>query len=647
MDERFALWQSYHMDELNRKDMDPLLKDGWDKSLVLGIDPTIAIPRLLTPQEFEKAKSRSETLFIYSHENLTMMAAHIQMCNIGILLFDMEATLLTMYGGASFFAWAEANNIRRKTSWLQNEIGVTAISVGMSSLKPFHTSGEENFAEFAQKISVFFSPIFSEGTDGEKKLVGGVAVVGPAGEMTADHLMTAEAIAHSIDQHFFWIRTVNFISEEGTIVVEQNTRKNKIHLINAQAFSVLHIPFREMINHSLQELVPYEKNEEFWNCFLQRKELVDTNAVLYVDGKAEEVNISLRSFANKSFRVDGTLITINSRSRTQNIISKYAGANATFTFERIIGQDPTFLAVLSAARSIARYDSNVLLLGESGTGKDIIAQSIHNASPRCNKPFITINCAALPRELIASELFGYDDGTFTGGKRGGKVGKFELANQGTIFLDEIGEMPLDLQATLLRIIEEHSFMRLGGDRYVQVDVRIIAATNSDLQEKIQRNTFRKDLFFRLGTTRLQIPPLRKRKTDILLLSQYFIEKVCTKIDRQLTALTEDAKEFLYQYDWPGNVRELQSLFESVLEIYNDSSIGLHHIQGYLGIASSGSTDMPNPPNGVALVEAVEQTDDKLIYQALLANRFNQSKTALQLGISRKTLYRKIKKYNLH
>jgi transcriptional regulator with PAS, ATPase and Fis domain len=260
------------------------------------------------------------------------------------------------------------------------------------------------------------------------------------------------------------------------------------------------------------------------------------------------------------------VVLVKENQRIKRLVRNIISGGAKMTFEDIIGRNHEFLKCLNIARSASPSMSNVLLLGESGTGKDIIAQAMHNASPRKNYPYLAINCAALPRELIGSELFGYEEGAFTGARKGGQIGKFELADQGTIFLDEIGDMPLDLQASLLRVLEEKTIMRLGGSRPIAVNVRVIAATNQDLEAMIANHRFRRDLFYRLGVIRITLPPLRKRPDDIYLLVQFFMENICRRFNKPPMTLAPELMEKFLQYDWPGNIREMQNVIEGAVQL---------------------------------------------------------------------------------
>jgi len=250
----------------------------------------------------------------------------------------------------------------------------------------------------------------------------------------------------------------------------------------------------------------------------------------------------------------------------RQLVHRMVGARAKFTFDDLIGKNAAYLKTVQLAKMAANSSSTVLLLGESGTGKEVFAQAIHNAGDRRNEPFIAINCAALPRELIGSELFGYSEGAFTGAKRGGSPGKFELADGGTIFLDEIGEMPLEMQVNLLRVLQEKTLMRIGGDQVITVDVRVIAATNKDLLQAAQQNTFRSDLYYRLNVININMVPLRRRKDDILPLTSFFVEKINQRLSKEAYVIHPETLDILQRYHWPGNVRELENIVERAINV---------------------------------------------------------------------------------
>jgi transcriptional regulator with PAS, ATPase and Fis domain len=345
--------------------------------------------------------------------------------------------------------------------------------------------------------------------------------------------------------------------------------------------------------------------------------------------------MSSRPIMNSQGVLDGAVIILREIEDVIRITNKMAGYNARFTFEDIIGQAPKFISVINQAKSAAATSSNVLLLGESGTGKEMIAQAIHNSSSRCHGPFVAINCGAVPRELIGSELFGYEEGAFTGAKRGGSPGKFELANNGTIFLDEIGDMPLDLQLVLLRVLQDKIVVRLGGHQSINVNVRLIAATNKDLKRQVDLGLFRQDLYYRINVITLNLPPLRERTGDIVLLTDYFLQKKADKNEKPMVSMSSHAIDLLKKYSWPGNVRELENVVERAMVFSNGKVIEAE----YLHLPVSG-VEIRNSAS------SLKSEEKEIIRNTLMRTQGNISKTARILGITRATLYRKMRYHNL-
>ncbi|PTL37330.1 sigma 54-interacting transcriptional regulator [Alkalicoccus saliphilus] len=311
---------------------------------------------------------------------------------------------------------------------------------------------------------------------------------------------------------------------------------------------------------------------------------------------------------------------------------------AKYQFEQLIGKSTEWEKTKQLARQAAETDSNVLLQGESGTGKELFAHAIHQASARAPGPFVKVNCAAIPGDLIESELFGYTEGSFTGAKRGGKKGKFEAAEGGTIFLDEIGELPVHMQVKLLRVLQEREVERVGSTASKPVDIRVIAATNRNLEKMIEDGDFRLDLYYRLNVFMVHIPALRTRPDDINVLLPYFLKKVADRLGKPVPAITSEAESCLLQYAWPGNTRELENVIERAVNVLKPGeAVDGSHFPPKL--KSRQRTEKPP-----ALQEAVQRAEKETIEQALVYTNGNKSKAAEILGVSRTALYEKITKY---
>ena len=305
------------------------------------------------------------------------------------------------------------------------------------------------------------------------------------------------------------------------------------------------------------------------------------------------------------------------------------------THGRIIGETPAWKEVLTKATQVAATDTTVLLTGESGTGKEVIARFIHRASPRSQGPFVAINCAALPEQLLESELFGYERGAFTGAHQS-KPGQIELAAGGVLFLDEVSEMSPSAQAKFLRVLQEHEFQRLGGTRLLKANIRVIAASNRDLRKAVERGDFREDLFYRLQVFEISLPPLRERKSDILLLSDSILQDLAKSFGRPIAGLTKEARDALLAHDWPGNVRELRNALERAAILSGGGLIRPH----YLGLQASTRRAVSDSTTDVGALER------DAIARALRDTRWNKSQAAKRLGLSRKQLYFRMRKYGL-
>ncbi|MDR7868691.1 MAG: sigma-54-dependent Fis family transcriptional regulator [Sporomusaceae bacterium] len=315
-----------------------------------------------------------------------------------------------------------------------------------------------------------------------------------------------------------------------------------------------------------------------------------------------------------------------------------------FTFDSIVGNSEKMDWIKTVAIRAAKGNSTVLILGESGTGKELFAHAIHNASGRLHGPLIKVNCAAVPENLLESELFGYDEGAFTGARRGGKPGKFELANGGSIFLDEIGDMTLAMQAKLLRVLQEREIERVGGTKPVKVDVRVIAATNRDLEGMIERGEFRQDLYYRLNIISLQIPPLRERKEDIPLLASTLLKKLNNQTPHWVEGVSPEAMEILMEYFWPGNVRELENILERAVNLMDEEAVITPDNLPPVLKKQHKNKDLDEA--GKQLAGIMGDTEKQAIYKALEAAGGNKSKAAQLLGIHRSGFYQKLKKYGL-
>jgi transcriptional regulator with PAS, ATPase and Fis domain len=319
-----------------------------------------------------------------------------------------------------------------------------------------------------------------------------------------------------------------------------------------------------------------------------------------------------------------------------------------FTFDDIIGNSKIITYVKKMSRRVAEGDSTILVTGESGTGKELFSQAIHMASLRANGPFVCVNCAGIPENLLESELFGYEAGAFTGAKKGGKPGKFELAHNGTIFLDEIGDMPMGMQGKILRVIQENEVEHVGGTVSYEVDVRIIAATNRDLWEMVNRGQFREDLYYRLDVVNIHIPPLRERVEDIPILIEHLIPRINQRVNSSIRGANREVLDYFQRYDWPGNIRELINVLESAMNLNTGKLVEIQSIPSKIK-KKMGDASRREHAFGVEETSALpgrKYLDKEMIEQALIIKNGNKRQAAVYLNICRSTLYNKLKKYNI-
>jgi putative PEP-CTERM system response regulator len=314
--------------------------------------------------------------------------------------------------------------------------------------------------------------------------------------------------------------------------------------------------------------------------------------------------------------------------------------DSRYGLEQIIGQAPNMEEVFDTIRQVAPSKATVLIQGESGTGKELVAHALHRLSPRAENPFVAVHCAALSDTLLESELFGHEKGAFTGAAERRK-GRFELADGGTLFLDEIGEIEPATQVKLLRVLEERSFERVGGATPIEVDTRLLVATNRDLKRMVEEGTFREDLYFRLNVVQLTLPPLRDRRQDVPLLLNHYLRQFCKENSRELEGFTPDALEALTRYSWPGNIRELRNVVERMVVLARGDKLTLRDVPAE--VKEEGTS---RPSGALKNATSMQQAEKQMIKQALVDQKGNRTRAAEQLGISRRTLHRKLHEFDL-
>jgi transcriptional regulator with PAS, ATPase and Fis domain len=408
-------------------------------------------------------------------------------------------------------------------------------------------------------------------------------------------------------------------------------KRGKITSINAVAARILGTTLAGNLK-DLQDL-------SFLRLTLEQGEELDGRVTRIGTG---EYLVNARVIRSDTRDVVGAVVTLTEMKRAQQVAQRIVGSPARYSFGDLIGQAPSLRRRLQLAEAAARSDSSVLVTGESGTGKEVLAQAIHNASPRAGGPFVGINCSAIPRELLESELFGYEGGAFTGAKKGGHPGKFELAEGGTILLDEIGDMPIEMQAKLLRVLQEKRVHRIGGTREVELNARVIATTNRDLDEDSEKGRFRRDLLFRLKVIHIQLPALRERTSDVPILVSHYLGLFAARLGKNV--LAPHVMESFMRYHWPGNIRELENVLEAEVNLASEEQTVLDQVPE--GIRPRPVSDSPVATAAHGAPRTLEQSERELLVQALVQTSGSIPDVARQLGISRGTVYNKLRRFAL-
>ena len=371
------------------------------------------------------------------------------------------------------------------------------------------------------------------------------------------------------------------------------------------------------------------------------------------DKAVRAIKAGATDFVSKPWENEKMLATISSavelsrsRKEVDRLKHQVQSLNASDTMPQLIGESPQMLQLKDMICRLGATDANILILGENGTGKDLVARSLKHLSPRASAPFVTIDLGTIPEQLFESELFGYEKGAFTGANRNGKVGLFEVADKGTIFLDEIGELPLDMQVKLLRVLQEQEIERIGGTSPIKVDVRVIAATNRNLREEVEQKRFREDLFFRLNVISIEVPALRERSEDIPLLAAHFLEKFAARNRKNVKGFAPQALDMLRRYSWPGNVRELQNAVERAVILCTGDLITGPELPASITGAAEQAAPIPETAEASLAGLSLEALERRAIEDTLRQTEDNKSEAARRLGITRATLHNKLRKYGL-
>lgn len=449
-----------------------------------------------------------------------------------------------------------------------------------------------------------------------------------------------------------WLEEIIHLTNERFVIVNRNGEilylsQKYCEFLNTTLEAAVGKPVSEVIENSRMQIVAKTGKEEISDIQeINGSVMVASRYPLFVNGELVgalgtvvfPTPDNLREYINKI----QLLVTELNYYRTKD----GHRAKGKVTFANLVGESPLFLESKKLAEKVSNSDSSILITGESGTGKELFAHAIHNRSLRANFPFVPINCAAIPEELFESELFGYYEGAFTGAKRGGKKGFFEIANHGTIFLDEIGDLPFSMQSKLLRVLQEGEIQPVGAQKRIPIDVRIIAATNKDLSEMVKNSSFRQDLYYRLNVIHIEIPPLRKRKEDIQLIANHLLRKLEKIFYRKGVTFSEEVVKVLKNHTWPGNVRELENVLERAINVLDGNRIEVVHLPLYLRdvISKENREIIVDEQIIEPLKETIAKSEKQAIIKALKVAKGNKLEAAKLLGISKTTFYDKYKMY---
>ena len=644
-----ALWQArrqFIQREPLEASVRPTVLDAWQRCRAGGISPRLnSAPRITGPQ-LDHLLAQNASLISVAEPLLRRLYQFLRGFGFAVTLSDRHGYLLCVIGDDDVLC-STNGNMDVGADWGEAHVGNNSVGTPLIEDKPLQFWGFEHYTKLPQRWAGSGCPIHH--SDGS--ILGGISISGPV-EGSHRHtlgmaVMTAQAIemqiklkealdyTNLVNQHQETI--INSISEGMLIINAQG----EVSLVNDFVLKYIKTTKEQLLGTKIQELFT---DINLLSSIQANEAVTDYITTLVFQNGCYNCTVTCRKIGKASDSPE-TLVLIGELMRAKTLAQRINTNDALLTFNDIIGEDLQLSSMIRFAKVAAETSANVLILGESGTGKEVFAQAIHSGSLRKNGPFIAVNCGAIPKELITSTLFGYEEGAFTGAKRGGSPGKFELADKGTLFLDEIGELPLDVQAVLLRVLDQKTFTRVGGKKNIAVDVRIIAATNRNLLQESVAGHFRQDLYYRLNVLSLQLPPLRERKGDVILLVKHFLKRMEQRYNRGPLFLTSEAQDLLQSYSWPGNIRELQNVIERAVVLSKESVIDAHAFHSLLPAQLS----VPSAPVGsqAASFSSGDLSDERdEILRVLEECRWNVSKAAVRLNVARSTLYRKMYYYNL-
>ncbi len=657
---------------------------SWIRSRNLGVNPySVVTSPNVNPEQLSKLLNQHRLLIDITNSLASSFKNLLFSCGYLLYLFDNTGVVLLNEGDWSKFPplFADQNSRRGIVAAEQTE-GTTAHELCIRLKRPVQLLGPEHYCVAFQNSIASAAPISDEnGTVQAALVLLSQPLQNPPGEehlknlcmhsfalttsmavaietglkltKTVDELCNAKEKVNVLDNHLkattdkliavhHTLNATMAFVEEGIVAID---RTGTIIFTNRDGMRILKLRHEDVGKRNIREFL---NRDSSLLALAKKGEIVRVEEQICVGSDRQlPFQVVIRPILNhQTDELNVAVLKLIAAEKVAAQTSSKGNGMAVHNFADIITANADFKKTLALAERFAASAENIMLTGESGTGKELFAQSIHNVH-RPQGPFMAVNCAAMPRELIGSELFGYEGGSFTGAERSGKAGKIELAHGGTLFLDEIGDMPLDLQAVLLRTLEDKQVMRVGGSRYKKVDFRIIVATNKDLAKMVKENQFREDLYFRISVLTINIAPLRERTGDIELLTNHFIEQYCRRNGWNKPQISPAAQKKINEYQWPGNVRQLQNAIIHAVNTAQGDIIKPENLPNYILIDSCpvkiNEGDASKKIGEILCLEKLE----KAAIEAALLHANNCPRTAAEvLGISRSTLYRKLKDFKI-
>lgn len=654
--ENFFLTHSEN--SLNHPQLSPDIASSWIRSFNMKVNPyNEIVGEIMSQAEYEKILEENRVLMEAIKPLVNIYKDLMISSDYNLELIDNHGISLLQEGKSSLHPW-------QGTIFEEHNMGTNAHSLCMHLKRPVQLFGPEHYCIALQNIVASAAPIIDKSGEAIASLVLTQPFKNPPYEDSKSFshtlgLITAMASAieaqiklKESNEHLIYsndclktaydtIEVTLACVDEGIITIDKT---GKILRANREGIRLLRLKIEE-IGKAI--IMNYLDKKSSLMSLAVKAEGANIEETFYFDNDEQTFMVNIHPILNHNTgQLSIAVLRLTPIEIINSMVTSRCGATASFHFQDIVGESKALRNAIEMGQRFARSPENVLLIGESGTGKELFAQSIHNQH-RPNGPFMAVNCAAMPRELIESELFGYEGGSFTGAERSGRPGKIELADGGTLFLDEIGDMPLELQSVLLRVLEDKQVMRIGGKRYKKVDFRLISATNKNLDEMVNNGLFREDLFFRLSVLSIRLPPLRNREKDIGILSRYFIRSYCKKTGLQEAKLSPDAQKIINEYDWPGNVRQLENAIIYALNMAQSNVIEAKDLPEYIQQVKGPLKIYLNETHKDKLEEilSLEKLEKAAIELALLHTHNSIPQAAELLQISKATIYRKLKEYN--